>query len=992
MRRSYVVGVMALLLTSGRLLAQGGTISGKVTSAGDGEPVPGVTVLVSGTNAGALTKDDGRYTITVQPGTYTVQARRIGFAPDSVTGVTVTAEAGGTANFALQQRAAQLAQMVIIGYGTVSAKDVTGSIATVGTEQFNQGRIVTTEELIQAKVAGVQVINNNEPGGGVTIRIRGGTSVNAKNDPLFVVDGVPLDVGGGINDGRNPLSFLNPNDIESMTVLKDASATAIYGSRGANGVVIVTTKTGRPGSQVSYTVSTSTSDVARQTELLNAQQFHDAVATYASSNLPNIGDANTNWLNAIQRNAFGQQHDLAFSGGRDLMSYRVSLGYLDQQGVIRGTDAQRASLSLNYNDHFINDQLEVHTNVKGARGHDLFTPSGVVGAAISFAPTMPILLPSGAYTQYTSNLGPNNPIADVNQLYDQGIDYRSVGDLEVNWHTPFIKGLTGTVRGGYDYGRAERTSFSPSFNQGQLEGSSGGEFTRNNPSQINTLLETFGDYKHRFENISSDLDLTGGYTYEKFSYDSTRVLAEGLTTDLLGSGGIPGATTQSNSLDEQEARLISFFGRGTFTYKDRYTLMGSVRRDGSSKFGPSHQWGVFPAVAASWRIIDEPFMQSQHALSDLKLRASWGVNGNQSFPNYLFYSSYQIGDALSQAQFGNELVTTIRPSGVDPNIRWEETRSTDVGIDFGFSRNRFTGTLDGYTKKTTNLIFNTPVPAGSNLSNFVTTNIGSVQNRGIELGFNARILEGPKNGFTWDANFNVSRNSNKLLSLYGDQTTQIEIGSISGGVGSKIQVLQPGIPVGSFFVFQHKAVNPSGATTDLPDTALYVDQNGDGIINQNDLRPFQSPFPKWIFGQSSQLHWRQFDGSYTMRAHLGNYVYNNVAANLGHFSALTGPAFSNLSTSVYETNFVNPQYFSDIYVEDASFLRMDNITIGYTFPRFGSFKSLRLFGTVQNVFTITGYSGVDPEASSVGFTSNFGIDNNLYPRSRTYLVGAGIDF
>ncbi|HMI57097.1 MAG TPA: SusC/RagA family TonB-linked outer membrane protein, partial [Gemmatimonadaceae bacterium] len=753
MRRSYVVGVMALLLTSGRLLAQGGTISGKVTSAGDGEPVPGVTVLVSGTNAGALTKDDGRYTITVQPGTYTVQARRIGFAPDSVTGVTVTAEAGGTANFALQQRAAQLAQMVIIGYGTVSAKDVTGSIATVGTEQFNQGRIVTTEELIQAKVAGVQVINNNEPGGGVTIRIRGGTSVNAKNDPLFVVDGVPLDVGGGINDGRNPLSFLNPNDIESMTVLKDASATAIYGSRGANGVVIVTTKTGRPGSQVSYTVSTSTSDVARQTELLNAQQFHDAVATYASSNLPNIGDANTNWLNAIQRNAFGQQHDLAFSGGRDLMSYRVSLGYLDQQGVIRGTDAQRASLSLNYNDHFINDQLEVHTNVKGARGHDLFTPSGVVGAAISFAPTMPILLPSGAYTQYTSNLGPNNPIADVNQLYDQGIDYRSVGDLEVNWHTPFIKGLTGTVRGGYDYGRAERTSFSPSFNQGQLEGSSGGEFTRNNPSQINTLLETFGDYKHRFENISSDLDLTGGYTYEKFSYDSTRVLAEGLTTDLLGSGGIPGATTQSNSLDEQEARLISFFGRGTFTYKDRYTLMGSVRRDGSSKFGPSHQWGVFPAVAASWRIIDEPFMQSQHALSDLKLRASWGVNGNQSFPNYLFYSSYQIGDALSQAQFGNELVTTIRPSGVDPNIRWEETRSTDVGIDFGFSRNRFTGTLDGYTKKTTNLIFNTPVPAGSNLSNFVTTNIGSVQNRGIELGFNARILEGPKNGFTWDANF-----------------------------------------------------------------------------------------------------------------------------------------------------------------------------------------------------------------------------------------------
>jgi iron complex outermembrane receptor protein len=742
-------------------------------------------------------------------------------------------------------------------------------------------------------------------------------------------------------------------------------------------------------------VSTSTSNVTRETELLNAQQFHDAVATYAPANLTAIGDANTNWQNAIQRNGFGQQHDLAFSGGKDEMSYRVGLGYLDQQGVIRATDAQRASLSFNYNDHFIADQLEVHANLKGSRGHDLFTPLGAIGASIAFAPTMPIMNSSGGYSQYTSNLGANNPIADINQLYDQGTAYRSVGDLELNWHTPFIKGLTATVRGGYDYGRAEHTNFDPSFNQGQLEGSTGGTFSRNNPTQINTLLETFGDYKHRFENISSDFDFTGGYTYEKFSYDSTRVLAEGLTTDLLGSGGIPGAKTQQNSLDEQEARLISFFGRGTWTYKDRYTLMGSVRRDGSSKFGPSHQWGVFPAVAASWRIIDEPFMQSQHTLSDLKLRASWGVNGNQSFGNYLFYSSYQIGDALSQAQFGNELVTTIRPSGVDPNIRWEETRSTDVGLDYGFDKNRFTGTLDGYTKKTTNLIFNTPVPAGSNLSNFVTTNIGSVQNRGVELGFNARVLDHANKGFRWDASFNVSLNSNKLLSLYGDQATQIQTGSISGGVGSKIQVLQPGLPVYSFFVFQHKAVNPSGATADLPDTALYVDQNGDGIINQNDLRPFHSPFPKWIFGQSSQMRWHQFDASYTMRAHLGNYVYNNVAANEGHFSALTGPAFSNLSTSVFETNFINPQYFSDIYVENASFLRLDNITLGYTFPHFGSFKALRLFGTVQNVFTITGYSGIDPEASSVAFTnttSNFGIDNNLYPRSRTYLVGAGIDF
>ena len=989
MRRYFRVCATALVFTGGPLLAQTGTISGTVTSAGDGQPVPGVTIVVAGTTAGALTKDDGRYTLTVQPGTYTVHARRIGFAPDSLTGVIVTANAGTTADFTLQARAAQLAQMVIIGYGTQEAKNVTGSVATVGSEEFNKGRIVTPEELIQAKVPGVQVINNNEPGGGVTIRVRGGTSINAANDPLFVIDGIPIAVGGGIGDGRNPLSFLNPDDIASITVLKDASATAIYGSRGANGVVLVTTKTGGQGSQVSYSVTTSASTVARDPQLLTAAQFAAAVQQYAPSNVATIGDANTNWEKAVERSAFGQQHDLAFAGGKDEMHYRVSLGYLDQAGIVRGTDAQRASLSLNYNDHFLGDQFELHTNLKGSRGHDLFTPSSVIGSAIAFAPTQPIYTPSGTFNQYSNTLGTANPLADLAQLSDQGTAYRSVGDLEVNYHAPFIPGLTATVRGGYDYGKAERTTFAPSFARGQ----NGGTFTRNNPSQINTLLETFGDYSHRFDNIQSNLDLTGGYTYEKFGYDSTRIFAQGLSTDLLGNGGIPAATTNIPSLDNQEALLVSFFGRATWTYKDRYILMGSVRRDGSSRFAPSHQWGVFPAVAVAWRLIDEPFMQNFHSLSDLKLRASWGVNGNQSFPNYLFYSTYQIGDNLSQAQFGNQFVTTIRPSAVDTTIRWEETRSTDLGLDYGFAKNRFTGTIDAYTKKTTNLIFTVPVPAGTNLSNFVTTNIGSVQNRGVELGFNARIKDGKGEDFVWIANINASTNHNKLLSLYGNGTTQIQIGAISGGVGSKIQVLEPGLPVNSFFVYQHKAVNPSGATADLPDTALYVDQNGDGIINQNDLRPYKSPFPTWIFGQSSQMSWHKFDMSYTMRAHVGNYVYNNVASNLGHYSAVQGSIPpNNLSTSVFQTNFINPQYFSDVYVQNASFLRMDNITLGYTFPHFGSFKSLRLFGTVQNVFTITGYDGVDPEASVVGFTSNFGIDNNIYPRSRTYLVGAGINF
>jgi TonB-dependent starch-binding outer membrane protein SusC len=991
MRRSIGVSAMVIVFTSSRLLAQGGTISGKVTSAGDGQAISGVTILVAGTPAGTQTKDDGRYTLSVQPGTYTVQARRIGYAPDSATSVVVTADASTITNFVLQPRATQLAQMVIVGYGTQSAKDVTGSIATVSTEEFNKGRIVNPEELIQAKVPGVQVLSNNEPGGEVAVRIRGGTSITASNDPLFVIDGAPIDVGGGVSDGRNPLSFLNPNDIESITVLKDASATAIYGTRGANGVVIITTKTGQPGSQVSYTVSTSAASVTREPQLLTAAQFRQAVETYAPQNIDSIGNANTNWQNAVQRTGLGQQHDLDFSGGRDEMRYRLGLGYLDQGGVVRGTDAQRVSLSFNYNDHFLKDQFELHANVKAARSHDDFTPGGVIGASISFAPTEPIFNSTGGYLQYANPLGTNNPIADLNQLYDQGISYRSVGDVEIAYHVPFVTGLTATVRAGYDYGNATRTTFEPSYSEGQL--GAGGAFNQNNPSALNTLLETFGNYQHRFENLKSDLDITGGYTYEKFSPDSVRLTATGLITDGLGAGGIPASTSAVPQLNEQESLLISFFGRGTWTYNDRYTLMGSVRRDGSSRFGPANQWGVFPAIAGSWRIIDEDFMKNQHAFSDLKLRASWGVNGNQAFSNYLYLTTYQFGDAASQAQFGNQLVTTIRPTAVDPNIRWEETRSTDVGIDFGFMQNRLTGTLDGYTKKTTNLIFNVPVPAGTNLSNFVTTNIGAVQNRGLELGLNYRIKDGKDGALVWDANFNVSRNSNKLLSLYGGGSTKILTGGIAGGVGGNIEVLEPGLPINSFYTYQHKAVNPKNATVDLPDTALYVDQNGDGIINQDDLRADKSPFPKFIFGQSSQLSWRHFDGSYTLRAHVGNYVYNNVEANFGHYSAITGSTPpGNLSTSVYETNFINPQYFSDIYVQNASFLRMDNIQIGYTFPHFGSFKSFRVFGSVQNVFTITGYKGVDPEATTIGFTSNYGIDNTIYPRSRTYLLGAGINF
>jgi TonB-linked SusC/RagA family outer membrane protein len=995
MRRTFLVVSIATLAIAQVAGAQTGRITGTVTSADGARPIAGAQVVVVGTTTGAATRDDGRYTITVQPGTYVVRAIRLGFSPDSVTGVVVTAGGEATANFSLQTSAAMLGNVTIVGYGTQETRDRTGVVATVDSSQFNTGRVVSPEQLITAKVAGVQVVDNNEPGGSINIRIRGGTSVTSSNEPLFVLDGVPLPVGGGINDGRNALNFLNPSDIETVTVLKDASATAIYGSRGANGVVLITTKSGAQGMQVSYSASVSNSVVAREADLLSATQYRAAVAQFAPENTAKLGTANTDWRDQIQRSAIGQDHLLALAGGRDDLHYRLSLGYLDQDGVLEGSSSQRTSLALSYGDLILNQKLDVRANIKGSRTDDHFTPTGVLGAATAFAPTQPIRTTSGSFFQWSDPLGANNPISDLALVREQGTMDRSVGNIETKYVVPLVSGLSATARAGYDYARAKRTNFSPSTAQGQVENSGGGSFAQNNPSQLNTLFEVFGNFNRRVESLRSNVDVTGGYTYEDFQYDSTRALATGLSTDLLGENGIPGAKTQQTFLDTQESRLVSFFGRVNWSLRDKYLLTGSVRRDGSSKFGPGNQWGVFPSAAFAWRMIDEPFMQNVPWLSDLKLRLSWGLNGNQAFSNYLAYSTYTVSTALAQVQFGNEFVTTIRPSAVDPNIKWEETASTNGGLDFGVLNGRLTASVDYYYKKTTDLIFNVPVAAGTNLSNFVTTNIGSMENRGIELALNGRVIDGQNGAFTWDASINAARNKNKLLRINAASTggDQIQVGGIDGGVGSNIEVLKPGSPVNSFLVYQHKRgadgkpiYQDTNGDKNIDDRDLYVDLNGDGNINQDDRRPFKSPAPDWILGASSQVAFRNFDASFTARAYLGNYVYNNIASNLGHYSALKGAAPGNLDASVLKTGFVNPQYFSDVYVEDASFLRLDNITVGYRLPRVRSLKQLRIYGTVQNVFTLTDYSGIDPTAGVNG------IDKNIYPQSRTFTTGFTVGF
>jgi iron complex outermembrane receptor protein len=961
-----------------------GTVRGRVTDGASQEPLPGVTVSIG--SRGAITQADGRYLISGVPaGTDSLRARTVGYAP-AVQAVTIAGGDTVTVDLTLNPQAIGLSEIVVTGYGEQRAGNITGAVTQVSSEQFNTGRILSPQQLIASKVAGVQVVDNNDPGGGLSIRIRGNTSVNASSEPLYVVDGVPLGTGagGGLSAGRDPLNFLSPDAIESITVLRDASAAAIYGANAANGVVLITTKSGkgRQGTQVEYSTSASASSVTRLPDMLNAAQFSAAVAQYAPSRVDSLLGANTDWLNLVTRTGYGQEQNVSLTSGAEDMSYRLSVGYLNQKGIIQASSTERLSLGVNYRQRLFDDHLSLRANVRGSRAFDRFTPGDVLGNAAAMAPTQPVLDPSsgtGYWDWNTTNASPSNPIASLNLAIDHGTTWRSIGNTQAEYRLGFLEGLSANLNLGYDLTKADRVTFFPSNLAAQVRQGQGLFFLANN-SQANSVLEAYLGYRPSRTYGPGTLDLVGGYSYSQSHAEYPAVRETKLRTNLLGDNGIPQADNVANTDTINEYKLISVFGRLNYNISDRYLVALSVRRDGSSRFGPGNQWGTFPSLALAWRISQEPFMPQFASLSDLKLRASWARTGNQAFGDYLQYPTYTYSDGQTQVQFGNQFVTTIRPSAVDEFIHWEKTSSYNAGIDYGFSNQRFSGSIDWYTKNTSDLIFRVPVAAGTNLGNFVTTNIGTMRNRGLELSLNAGVLQG-HGGLTWTASFTASHNSNELLTINPSKSvSKILTGNISGGVGNMVEVLQPGVPVNSFFVYEQK-YGANGRPI-YSDTALnmYVDRNGDGIINDSDRRPFHDPAPKWILGHSSYIGYGHLDASFTVRAYLGSYVYNNVASAGGAYQNLTGSGMpSNLHSSVLTTGFIVPQYYSDYFVENASFLRMDNITIGYSFSYRG--QPLRLYGTIQNAFTITGYSGVDPTAGLNG------IDNNIYPRARTITAG-----
>jgi iron complex outermembrane receptor protein len=964
-----------------------GTIRGRILDASTQEPLSAVSITFG--TRGALTQTDGRFVMAGVPAsTDTLRARIVGYAMATQS---VTVAGGDTVevNLTMTRQAIGLSEIVVTGYGEQRLGNVTGAVSQLDSTNFNTGRIVSPQQLIASKVAGVQVVDNNEPGGGLSVRIRGATSVNASSDPLYVVDGMPVSTGSGagISAGRDALNFLNPNDVQSITVLKDASAAAIYGANAANGVVIINTKTGRGGPQIQYSGSASSSSVTRLPQMLNAAQFRTAVLATGDTALINqLGTANTDWFSLIDRTAFGQQHDVVISGVGQSNDYHLSVGYLNQDGIIGGSNTQRVSLGFTYQQRLLNDRLSVRTNLKGSRAFDRFTPGGVLSNAAQMGPTQPAFdqnSPTGYYNWPGNKLqSADNPLQILNLARAQGTTYRSVGNLQAAYSLPFVEGLKANMNIGYDVTNVSQVTFNPSTLHSEQKSGQNGYFYRTDPNMANTVLETYLNLARPLNFAPGTIDATAGYSYTQSHAEYPTLTLTGLSTNVFDINGFPTAlNTSPGGPNIQESKLISFFGRLTYNLNDRYLAAVSLRRDGSSRFGPTNAWGTFPSVAVAWRLSQEPFLRNVAVLSDLKLRASWAKTGNQAFANYQQYTAYLAGNQQAQVQFGNVFVPSLRPSAVDPNIKWEQTAATNIGLDYGFSNQRFSGAIDIYSKKTSDLIFTVPAAAGTNFSNFVTTNIGSMKNTGVEFSLSARMLEGGSHRLSWTADFTAARNTNKLTSISANGAQQVLVGGVAGGVGTTIQVLEPGQPINSFFVCQQAYTNGK------PVQGNYISQTTGNVVTScggSDLRAFHDPAPKWILGHSSYLTLGSLDMSFTLRAWLGNYVYNNVASNLGTYQEIRRGSPYNLNADVLNTGFTSPQYLSDYYVKSGSFLRMDNITLGYGFKYRG--QTMRVFGTVQNAFTITGYKGVDPTAGLNG------IDNNIYPRSRTVTGGLSVRF
>jgi TonB-dependent starch-binding outer membrane protein SusC len=961
-------------------------IKGSVTEAGSNkEPIIGANVIAKGTTAFTTTDIDGNYTLTVPKGATQIEISYVG-----MTTQTISLGASNTIDVVMKGDKT-LEEVVVVGYGTQKRKDLTGSITSITSENFVKGAIQTPEQLVAGKVAGVQITSNGgAPGSGSTIRIRGGSSLNASNEPLIVIDGVPVD-NGTINGAANPLSLINPSDIESITVLKDASATAIYGSRAANGVIMIVSKKGVEGkAKVNFSSMLSLGQPIGRIDVLDAAGYKKALLeNFPDSDTKNLlGNTNTDWQNEIYRNAFSHDNNLSVTGtvGKSF-PYRASVNYLNQDGILLGSNMKRQGASVGLNPSFFNNTLKVDVNYRVSQIKNQFADQGAIGGAISFDPTQLVYAsgkqyePVGGFFEFidtSGNLGtPRNPVALLKLKKDKATILRQIGNVQLSYALPFIQGLRANLNIGFDASTSNGEKRNPAKSAASYENAGYyGEYAQN---KLNKLMEAYLNYGKKIGN--SNLDVTLGHSYQNF-YNETR----GFDLDSIPDPAKPESKVKITPQVSDTSRnvLLSFFSRINYNYAGKYFLTGTLRADGSSRFAPETRWGYFPSAAVAWKINEEGFLKGSKVFSDLKLRLGYGITGQQDInSNYAYLSRYVTGQKTVSYIFGKDTIRTVRPQEYDRNLKWERTATYNAAVDFGFFNGKIFGSVDFYQRNTSNLISEIDVPAGSNLKNTILTNIGSLSNKGFEVVVNYNAINNSK--MNWSIGANLTRNKNeitKLPTVSSNKQIGIPVGNISG-VGQKIQIQVEGFPRNSFYVYKQK-YNDSGK----PMEDEFEDTNGDGIVNEKDQVVNKSPDPKIFLGFNSQLTYKNFSAGFTMRGSFGNYVYNDVIADKAYFSKLKNDAEypNNIPTETLNGGFKalsDKGRLSDYYLSDASFIRMDNIFVGYNLKV--SKVNIGVNFNVSNAFVITKYKGIDPEIFS-------GIDNNIYPRPRTYALGINVGF